>query len=150
MGPSDHRHFVIKRPFKAKKVTFWEVCRDFANSALFAAKLNFRRDFKNFCIFRFPAPKISFSAPGPPKKLPERYVYEGFCAGGAEVQFWPKRALLGSEPPKRAAFQDFGRQRAGHSQKGVVTLKKVKYFLGNTGCFDMSKIMIFMKFPQIS
>ena len=70
MGPSDHRHFVIKQPFKAEMVRFWEVFVHFAISALFAPKIDFLRDFKherNFSVF---GPQNQLFRLGASKKAP--------------------------------------------------------------------------------
>ena len=105
---------------------------------------------RSFAIFRFLAPKISFSASGPPKKLPERCVYEGFCAGGAQVPFWAQKSTFGLPNRKSAEMPHILLKWQELRRKSTGTLILVKYFLRNTWCFDMLKIMIFMKIPCFS
>ena len=85
-----------------------------------------------FCNFRYLAPKISFSASGPPKKLPERYVYHYFCAGGAEVPFWAQKSAFGLQNLKRAEILYILLKCQELRRKSTGTLILVKYFLGNT------------------
>ena len=93
----------------------------------------------------FLAPKSCFFGPGPPKKLPERYVYVGFCAGGSRVAFWAQKSAFGLQNPKMGRISCFGAKKGKPaSQKGECT-QKVKYFLGNTNGSGMSKITKFLK-----
>ena len=70
MDPSGHRHFVIKQPFKAKKVTFWKVSRDSANFTIFAPKMNLLRNSKKICIFSVSGSQNQFFRLGASKKAP--------------------------------------------------------------------------------
>ena len=53
--------------------------------------------------------KPSFSAPGPKKIVPERYVYKGFLAVAANVGFWSPRCVFGAQNHKRMHFPRFQR-----------------------------------------
>ena len=53
--------------------------------------------------------KTSFSASGPRKMAPERYVYKGFLAGAAKVYFWLPRCVFGAQSHKRVHFIGFHR-----------------------------------------
>ena len=53
--------------------------------------------------------RTGFSAPGPQKMVPERYVYVGFLAGAANVGFWSPRCVFGAQNHKRAYFIGFHR-----------------------------------------
>ena len=46
-------------------------------------------------------PKISFPAPGPPKNLPERYVYKGFWAGRPKVPLLGEMSGFEAQNPKK-------------------------------------------------
>ena len=70
LGTQNNKMCTFGYVFKAKKVTFWEVSRDFAISALFAPKLNFLRNFKKFRDFPVSGPQIQFFRPGASKKAP--------------------------------------------------------------------------------
>ena len=48
--------------------------------------------------------KTGFSASGPQKMPPERYVYKGFLAGAAIVDFCPARCVFGAQKHKRVHF----------------------------------------------
>ena len=41
--------------------------------------------------------KTGFAAPGPQKNAPERYVYVGFWAGAANVNFWFPRCVFDAQ-----------------------------------------------------
>ena len=53
--------------------------------------------------------KTGFSAPGPQKMAPERYVYVGFWAGAANVDFWSPRCVFDAQNHKRVFFIGFHR-----------------------------------------
>ena len=53
--------------------------------------------------------KISCSASGAEKNAPERYVYVGFWAGAANVDFWSPRCVFGAQNHKRWYFIGFHR-----------------------------------------
>ena len=53
--------------------------------------------------------RTGFSASGPQKVVPERYVYVGFLAGAANVGFWSPRCVFGAQNHKRAYFIGFHR-----------------------------------------
>ena len=59
--------------------------------------------------FTFFHSRTGFSAPGPQKMVPERYVYVGFLAGAANVGFWSPRCVFGAQNHKRAYFIGFHR-----------------------------------------
>ena len=66
---------------------FWDVCRLVAKM-LFLRPNPFFGD--NPVLVRnssLSVPKVHFSGFGPPKHLPNAYVYKGFCAGGPKVAF---------------------------------------------------------------
>ena len=44
--------------------------------------------------------RTGFSAPGPQKMVPERYVYVGFWAGAANVDFWSPRCVFDAQKHK--------------------------------------------------
>ena len=95
-------------------------------------------------------PKIQIAAPGPSKKLPERCVYEGFCAGGSRVAFWARNSAFGLQNPKMGRISCFGAKKGKPApQKGECTFL-VKYFLANTNGSDMSEIMIFLEISLLS
>ena len=100
--------------------------------------------------FRFLAPKISFSASGPPKKLPERYVYHYFCAGGAQVPIWAQKSTFGFQNREISEIPHILLKLQDLPGKSTGILILVKYFLGNTWRFDTSKFMNLMKFPRLS
>ena len=56
--------------FKAKKVTFCEIRRDFAISTLCAPEIHFLRTFKENCIFSVSGPKNQVFRLGASKKAP--------------------------------------------------------------------------------
>ena len=97
-----------------------------------------------FCKKPFLAPKFCFFGPGPPKKLPERCVYKGFCAGSSRVAFWMQKTAFGLQNPKMDRIPCFGaKKRKPAPPKGEST-QNVKYFLGNTDGSDIWEIMIFL------
>ena len=53
--------------------------------------------------------KTGFSASGAKKIAPERYVYVGFWAGAANVDFWSPRCVFGAQNHKRGYFIGFHR-----------------------------------------
>ena len=53
--------------------------------------------------------KTGFSASGARKIAPERYVYVGFWAGAANVDFWFPRCVFGAQNHKRGYFIGFHR-----------------------------------------
>ena len=53
--------------------------------------------------------KTGFSASGAKKICPERYVYVGFWAGAANVDFWSPRSVLGAQNHKRGYLIGFHR-----------------------------------------
>ena len=53
--------------------------------------------------------KTGFSASGAKKISPERYVYVGFWAGAANVDFWSHRGVFGARNHKRLYFIGFHR-----------------------------------------
>ena len=94
-------------------------------------------------------PKL-FLRPRASKKLPERCVYKGFCAGGSRVPFWAQKRAFGLQNPKMGRISCFGAKKGKPaSQKGECA-QKVKYFLGNTNGSDMSEIMIFLEISWFS
>ena len=74
-------------------------------SAKQANQENHKKSFE-IDIFR---PKPSFSASGAQKIGPERYVYKGFLAGAANVDFWSPRCESGAPKHKSAHFIRFHR-----------------------------------------
>ena len=97
----------INHVFKAKR-------KRFVNSAAFSRKWSFLRSKplfgeipvlgRNSCLF---GRKGHFSGSGPPKHLPEPYVYQGFYAGGPEVAFWPKKGTSGLRNGKNGGIPLF-------------------------------------------
>jgi len=67
-------------------------------------------------------PKGPFSGFGPPKHLPNAYVYKGICAGVRKVPFWAKRTLLGPRNAKKGGIPPF-------LQKGRVVVKEIRVVL---------------------
>ena len=110
----------------------------------------FRKNHVFWWNFAFSAPKSVFPPLGPQKTSQNVTFIKGFGRVAPRSRFWAKWAVLGPKTLKRGGFHPFGPKRGGCSQKGEVALKKVKYFLRNTWCFDMLKIMIFMKIPWFS
>ena len=53
--------------------------------------------------------KTGFSASGAKKIAPERYVYVGFWAGAANVDFWSPRCVFGAQNHKGGYFIGFHR-----------------------------------------
>ena len=53
--------------------------------------------------------KTGFSASGAQKNAPERYVYVGFWAGAANVDFWSPRCVFCAQNHKRGHFIGFQR-----------------------------------------
>ena len=53
--------------------------------------------------------KTGFSISGAQKIAPERYVYKGFLAGAANVDFWSPRYDFGAPKHKRVHFIRFHR-----------------------------------------
>ena len=102
--------------------------------------------FFTFCgKWRFLAPKPVFTkifvpgrkiAPGPPKTSPERYVYKGFCEGGA----------FGAQKPKTSSSASQNALLGAWTPRNPSCAQNVKYFLRNTNDSDMSKITKFLKF----
>ena len=111
---------------------------------LFSRKTWFCMEFWFFWL------KISFSPLGPPKKLPEAYVYHYFCAGRPKVPFLGEMGDSGAQNLKMERFSWFWAKMGLPLGISPCHLKKVKYFLRNTWCFDMSKNMKFMKISWLS
>ena len=75
---------------------------------------------------------------------------KGFCAGGARVTFWPQKSAFGPQNTKNSDFCNNLVKRVACLRKSIGILLFLKYFLGNTWCFDMSKIMEFLKISWFS
>ena len=100
MDPSGHRHFVIKQPFKAKKVTFWEVCRDFANFAFSAPKMIFLRNSKKFCKFSVSGSQNQFFRLGASKKAPRTLRLSLLLRRGRRSPILGPKELFWAPKPK--------------------------------------------------
>ena len=90
--------------FKAKKEAFRELPRKWS----FCAQNRFLGENpvlgRISCLF---GQKGHFAGSGPPKHLPEPYVYVGFYAGGPEVNFGPKKGTFGLRNAKNAGIPLF-------------------------------------------
>ena len=84
-------------------------------------------------------------APGPPKTSPERYVYKGFCEGGA----------FGAQKPKKRGFGVQNAVLGAWAPRGAVLFMKHQVFpkeyqwfwhVGNHEILE--NFMIFMKNPN--
>ena len=64
-------------------------------------------------------------APGPPKTSPERYVYKGFCEGGAFGAPKPKKSII---PPKNALLGAWTPKEALPFIKPIVFPRKYQWF----------------------
>ena len=64
-------------------------------------------------------------APGPPKTCPERYVYKGFCEGGAFGAPKPKKSII---PPKNALLGAWTPKEALLLLKHIVFPRKYQWF----------------------
>ena len=62
---------------------------------------------KIFIEITFLHSKTGFAAPGPQKMGPERYVYVGFLAGAAKVDFWSATCVFHAQNHKRVLFIRF-------------------------------------------
>ena len=77
-------------------------------------KLNFDEFLDCWRLFPLFGAKSGFWEPGPPKKLPEPYVYKGFCAGGAGVPFWTQRSAFGPQNREFHRNTDFCMKMRGY------------------------------------
>ena len=88
--------------FKAKKVTFWEVCSDFAWFSLFSRKIDFPWNFMKFCKNSISGPQKLFFRPWASKKAPRtlclwRVLRRGLQGRilGAKEGFWAPKPQNG-------------------------------------------------------
>ena len=70
LDPQNNKMSSLRHAFKAKKVTFWKVCRDFEFFYDFCSKMLFLRNSKKFCDFPVSGPQNMFSRLGASKKAP--------------------------------------------------------------------------------
>ena len=98
-------------------------------------------------------PEISFSALGPPKKLPERCVYVGFWAGRPKVPFFGEMSDSGAQNPKMGIISPvwppkrwFLFIRHGFYLKCQVFPRKYQWFWHVENHDFHENFMIFMKF----
>ena len=116
----------IVHAFKAKKVTFWEVCSDFAWFSLFSRKIDFPWNFMKFCKNSISGPqKLFFSALGLQKSSQNVVFIKGFAPGAPGSHFGRKRGLLGSKTPKWAEFHVLGPKRGSLPPKRVNVHKRL-------------------------
>ena len=117
-GPSDSSHFVIKQPFKAKKVTFWKVFPDFANFTYFAPKMDFLRNSKKFCIFWVSGPQNQFFRPRASKKAPRTLcLWRVLRRGRRSPILGPKERFWAPEPKKGWKSLYFAKMRGTAPEK---------------------------------
>ena len=93
---------------------------------------------------------MNFCALGPPKNLPEAYVYHYFCAGRPKVPFLGEMGDSGAQNLKMGRLSWFWAKMGLPLGISPCHLKKVKYFPRKTWCFDMWKSMDFMNLPWCS
>ena len=68
-----------------------------------------QKNFKFPPKSHFSTPKLVFLPLGLKKIAPERYVYVGFWAGAANVDFWSPRCVFGAQNHTRSYFIGFDR-----------------------------------------
>ena len=94
-------------------------------------------------ISRLFGQKVHFSGSGPPKHLPEPYVYVGFYAGGPEVGFWAQKCTSGLRNAKNGGIPLFLLKFACHLTFLPATWKMTKMTI--LGC-ENSKNLFYVEF----
>ena len=117
LDPQNNKMSHLRHAFKAKKVTFWEVCRDFANSAIFAPKMFFLRNSKKFCDFPVSGPQNQFFRFRASKKAPRTLCLSLLLRRGR------RSPILGPKERFWAPNNEMGRNTWLWEKKGEDTSK---------------------------
>ena len=90
--------------------------------------------------------KTHFSGSGPPKNVPEAYVYKGFWAGPPKDRFWAKKSLLGTRNAKNSEISLILVKTAGYLGNGQDTLRNHQETIGLRKVLSRCRIVIFQEF----
>ena len=98
-GPKRTDLIDLEHVFKAKKVTFWEVSRRFAENALFWAENRFFAEIRIFARnFAFLVKSCTFPVLGPQKTSQKLVFIKGFEQGTQKGAFGARKCFFGPEP----------------------------------------------------
>ena len=106
LGPHKNKISHLRHALKPQKVTFWEIRRDFAISALFAPKLNFLHISKKLCNFSVSGPQNQFFRPGASEKAPRTLrLWRVLRRGRPSPILGPKERFWAPKPRISQNFQ---------------------------------------------
>ena len=92
-------------------------------------------------------PKGHFSGFGPPKHLPEAYVYKGFNAGVRKVAFWAQKCTFGPRNAKKGGIPPFLQNGRDSLKTGRASLKNDQETIGLRKGLRKCKMVKFHEFP---